>query len=286
MTVTSAKDLTFIYPSTPQELTLESWGRFLDVYSGGLSEVYGAIDAAGEEDKELAEEAFAVEQAYALAGHFSGIGFEEAGEAFTVGEVLTWYYDCFTLALPETLKLPLEFSGKVWDLPEAQIQPTTPVTFGQFIDSKVLAENKDLPHWQLVALLACIYLRPAGVAYNEEDAIPGSVRYNEILAMPAALVAVVAKWFEAFNKHLQTFTLFHPSRVKGGKFIKEHMKHWGWINFLKEIAKTKVFDIPASRKNSIDCAREANAFDVLMYASEDKDFAEARALDQEEAYRK
>ena len=56
---------------------------------------------------------------------------------------------------------------------------------------------------------------------------------------------------------------------------------YGWINFLKSIAATKVFDIPGSGKNSIQCAREAKCFDVLIWASEEKSFNEAQALDHE-----
>lgn len=33
--------------------------------------------------------------------------------------------------------------------------------------------------------------------------------------------------------------------------------------------------------NSIDCARQAPAFDVLVYASEEKELVEAQALDAE-----
>jgi hypothetical protein len=57
------------------------------------------------------------------------------------------------------------------------------------------------------------------------------------------------------------------------------------VNFLKSIAATKVFDMPGSHMNSIDCARKAKAFDVLVYASEDKTYNEAQALDFEEEMR-
>lgn len=53
------------------------------------------------------------------------------------------------------------------------------------------------------------------------------------------------------------------------------------MNFLKEIAKTKAFDIPNSGLNSIDCAKVSKAFDVLIWASEDKEYGEAQYLDQE-----
>jgi hypothetical protein len=50
---------------------------------------------------------------------------------------------------------------------------------------------------------------------------------------------------------------------------------------LKSIAATKVFDLPGSGKNSIDCTRDAPCFDVLIYASEEKELAEAQAMDHE-----
>lgn len=68
--------------------------------------------------------------------------------------------------------------------------------------------------------------------------------------------------------------------------MKRHFDQWGWINFLKTIAETKVFDIAGSGKNSIDCAREANLFDVLLFASEEKSYSESQALDWEEDARR
>lgn len=59
------------------------------------------------------------------------------------------------------------------------------------------------------------------------------------------------------------------------------MKVFGWVNFLKEIAKTKVFDLPGTGMNSIDCAKASKAYDVLIFASEEKSFNEAQNLDYE-----
>jgi len=44
--------------------------------------------------------------------------------------------------------------------------------------------------------------------------------------------------------------------------------------------------MPGCGMNSIDCAREASAFDVLVYASEEKSFSESQYLDQEAEYEK
>lgn len=78
------------------------------------------------------------------------------------------------------------------------------------------------------------------------------------------------------------FDVFRKSRAKGsGHHVRRHFETYGWINFLKVIAQTKVFDIPGSGKNSIECARDAKCFDVLIWASEDKSLNEAQALDYE-----
>lgn len=51
------------------------------------------------------------------------------------------------------------------------------------------------------------------------------------------------------------------------------------------MAATKVFDVAGKEMNSIQCVRKARAFDVLVYASEDKSCNEAQALDHEEEMR-
>lgn len=78
------------------------------------------------------------------------------------------------------------------------------------------------------------------------------------------------------------FPVFQEIRGPGaGRFVAKHMEQWGWVSFLKEIAKTKVFDIPGSGMNSIDCTKASKAFDVLIFASEEKQFNEAQNLDFE-----
>lgn len=64
------------------------------------------------------------------------------------------------------------------------------------------------------------------------------------------------------------------------------MKTWGWVQFLKEIAKSKVFDIVGNGKNSIECAKDAKLFDVLIWASEEKQFQDAQALDYEREFKR
>lgn len=57
-----------------------------------------------------------------------------------------------------------------------------------------------------------------------------------------------------------------------------HFEQWGWINFLSAMAETKVFDVPGSGLDSIECCKRAQAFKVLTYASEKKQFDAAMAV--------
>jgi hypothetical protein len=57
--------------------------------------------------------------------------------------------------------------------------------------------------------------------------------------------------------------------------MARHYEVWGWINFLSSIAEAKIFDIAGSGKDSIECAKGANLYKVLMYASEKRDYSVA-----------
>lgn len=49
--------------------------------------------------------------------------------------------------------------------------------------------------------------------------------------------------------------------------MAEFYKHWGLIDMLSEVAKTKIFDIPNSGLDSVECAMLAPAYKVLTYVS-------------------
>jgi hypothetical protein len=54
--------------------------------------------------------------------------------------------------------------------------------------------------------------------------------------------------------------------------MMKHYERWGWSNYLSSIAETKIFDIPGAGIDSIECAKQANLFKVLMYSSEKRDY--------------
>lgn len=58
-------------------------------------------------------------------------------------------------------------------------------------------------------------------------------------------------------------------------------EEYGWENFLASVAETKIFDIPGSGMDSIECAKVAKAYKVLSYSSQKKELAIA----ENEAYK-
>jgi hypothetical protein len=52
-------------------------------------------------------------------------------------------------------------------------------------------------------------------------------------------------------------------------------QEWGWFDFLDAVAKAGIFTIQGSGLTAIDCAKLAKAYDVLIWASKEKDYSHA-----------
>ena len=153
------------------------------------------------------------------------------------------------------------------------------ITFGQFIDSKMMTANSDISTWRQMQYVMVIY---ETVNYKPEYLDEESGEFKAFGTVFLDSVIAYMRWFESLNNTInETYTVFQEIGIDEGDHMKEHMRRWGWINFLKSIAKTKVYDIPGSGLNSIDCSRAANMDDVLVWASEEKEYNVALSLDME-----
>lgn len=52
-------------------------------------------------------------------------------------------------------------------------------------------------------------------------------------------------------------------------------EEWGWFDFLDAVAKAGVFTIQGGGKTAIECAKDSKAYDVLLWASKERDFNHA-----------
>ena len=159
-------------------------------------------------------------------------------------------------------------------VPDDRLDVYTPITFGQFVDSKDICDKFTGNKWGLFKYLIAIYCN--GV-YKDDYCNEKSEQFTAAGQFKISDVIVFYKWWERFNTNISNSFAVFTKTVSSGKDanVSGHMKRWGWIHFLKEIAKTKVFDIPGGNKDSIECVRAKNLFDILVWASEEKEYNEA-----------
>jgi len=277
----------FTYPNSPDELTIGQWIDFIRAY--GLQLDAQADLIAGMEPgygQTLSGIQLYAERAFAVAAFFSGLDIEVAKAEMPLPAVTHLYRaefsKCFRI---NDDVLFMDHDGIEYVLPEPHLSQASTMTFGEVIDSKVMLYNANVlewTRWELIRMLCAIFLRPEGDPYREEYGYLDGARAEAMNNYPIRAALLVSGWYETLNRFLEgSFTIFQDSNIKSGHHMKAHFSAWGWVNFLKTIAKTKVFDIPGSGLNSIDCARISKAYDVLLYASEEKGYSEALTADFE-----
>ncbi|KAA5532663.1 hypothetical protein F0919_17940 [Taibaiella lutea] len=235
---------------------------------------------------------FEISNAFWLISYLTGKVVDELQSEITINEALDLYrHKISPLFNPEReYSKTVAWNENIWYLPAQGLRPDSMMTFGEFIDSKVMAQNvieEKGSKWEIIYYIAAIFLRQEEEFYSPGFLYENSIRLELFRSLPLEIAVLVAQWYESFTEYLQEyFPVFSESQIKSGNHIKSHLNQWGWVNFLKSVAATKVFDIANSGMNSIDCARAAKAYDVLVSASEEKQYNEAVALDTEAAYKK
>ena len=239
-----------MFPAQLTDISLEQWIAYTNKLST-FDEQLNAIQALQDgKRKEILLTKNHVDKAFESAIHF-----ELPGELF-VDEILK-SYNAFCSLFNDSLS-------------EIHMPDISEIKFGQFIDSKLIIQNGlNRSKWELMRYIISIFYyeyRPENTDENSSEFLrAGMMSMNDVLSISA--------WFDNLNNHIiENYSIFQDSGEDEGAHMKKHMERWGWINFLKSIAKTKVFDIPGSGMNSIDCVKAATLQDVLVYASEEKEY--------------
>lgn len=206
--------------------------------------------------------------------------FEKFGEKSTsdintinVDFLISWYNDFL-------LQFHVDDNAAVWKsvgLYQPELTHMAPVTFGQFIDAKMLVEGaitNGQDRWEVVQYLMAIFLI-GKKSYDDTFTAETNGHFIRQAKKPMNIAVIVSAWWEQLTKYTQQhYTVFQESgdRHENSENIDEHMQRWGWVNFLKNISKTKAFDISGSGLNSIDCVRRTKASEILVWASEEKEY--------------
>lgn len=208
-------------------------------------------------------------------------------EGMEADTLISWYTDfinSFDIPLIDRWWLEVR-------LPEPELTHMVPITFGQFIDAKMTAEagiTSGQDRWQVVQYLIAIFCIGTKKKYDynyTNELNPQFIRSGRVSIRKAILVST---WWDKLTRYINAnYTVFQDSGDvrENSENMDEHMQRWGWVNFLKVVAKTKAFDINGSGLNSIDCVRETRASDILIWASEEKDHNVAVNRDMKEAYK-
>ena len=277
-------------PISHREVTLGQRIDYENQYGKALREQLDAISKIEDEfEKEVELAGYHLQKMYSIFAFFAGTTVEAVKECTYVDQVFSIYNNLLKPLVedPEVDEQERLFfwNNEIWELPEAELKHGSPMTFGEFIDAKQLIKDHiDMGGNKLEYLpkICAIFLRRQEEAYEESFLFEDSHRLQLMHSLPMDIAAAVSFFFDQINEFIAlSFPVFAPSRVKSsGRNMKEHFNRWGWINFLKSISQTKVFDMPGI--NSIESARKSKLFDILVYASEEKEFGEAQALDMEE----
>lgn len=280
-------------PQTFGDITLGQRIELHALYGRDLAARANDIGQMDEgEDKEIALAELTLDRMFQVFAYFAGCTVEAVKQSDYVDQVATVYFGALAPLLEEPSAADSNvfvWDGVRWYLPHHELKHGDLMTFGEFIDAKQLVKDHietGGDGLEYLPKICAVFLRKEGEPYQESFLYEQSDRLQLMHSLPMDIAASVASWFEKFNTYVhESFPVFFPSRVKSSnKFSKEHFNRFGWINFLKTIAQTKVFDLPGM--NSIESARASRLFDVLIWASEEKGMSEALALDMEAAKQK
>lgn len=223
-----------------------------------------------------------VKKASATFIDFDGKSMPEQGVDFLV----SWYQDFLQ-------EFDAELTGKWWEyigLCAPELTHMSPITFGQFIDAKMMVDagiKQGVDRWQTLQYLMAIFL--VGKSEYKDEYTFEENDWFILCGMCTLDMAIkVSKWWDMLNKYVNDhYTVFQDSgdSRENCENIDEYMTRWGWVNFLMTVAKTKVFDILGSGMNSVDCVRKTKASEVLIWASADKEYNVATARDTKAMYK-
>lgn len=266
-----------LFPTSLEAITLAQWIDYVNSLNPLDEHLRAASDMEESQRKTILLTRNLVDRAYHTFNYFDGLNEHRNNTEIPVEDMLNEYNNVFCKmfdAAPEPER----------HLPSHELTEANTITFGQLIDAKMITADSERNKWELLQYVATIFcLRNDSKAYNEMDTQEDSESFIACGKMKMNYALMVFKWWENLNTYInENFTLFQDNGEPEKANMKEHMARWGWINFLKSIAKTKVFDISGSGLNSIDCARQARAATVLTWASEEKDYNAALSRDMKE----
>lgn len=168
-------------------------------------------------------------------------------------------------------------------LPEDELTATANVKFVEFITAKELGRSfKDSPSDKLttISYLCTIFLRPEGEEFSAKFIDPFSDRYELMLDIPLQFALQVAEWYDSWSIYIQkNFSVFEKSKgKKKGADMSPLIEKWGWLSFMNYVVQHGTIFYKSNGQSNLDNVKQANLYEVLIWASCEKDHADIMSI--------
>lgn len=288
-------DIVYDVPASRSELTLRKRYEydiaFGDDLNQRITETIDNEDITEEERNNLLTDLY-MERVRGTFSFFTGTDIQTV-EAIEIGPLIQFY----ELHLKDLLNTNYEdepthavLSGNdLYWLPEPILTPQSTITLNELITAKEVSRNLSKTSSEklhAIALIATIFLRKTGEQFSE-SLLSQEDRMQMMWDIPMDTALKVAAFFDQWSEFVRTnFSCFEKPKVKGGVNMERHFDKWGWISFLNYVATEGTIFYKSNNKSNLDNIKEAKAYDVLMWASCEKDKEDIIAAHQEEMSRK
>lgn len=273
-------DIEITLPGHVAEITLRTRIGYDVQYGNEIDEAIKDIlndKDMPKEDAELALSEIYIARAQQTLAYFGNLELAIV-EAIPIGDVLKLY----ETHLKALIELPNETTGtnsflineKLYWLPDPVLLPSSTFTFNEFITAKEITRNMSgacSEKLTAIAYLGVIFLRPMDDKFTESDLDEAETKLDTImdLALPEAMQ--IAIFYDAWSSYIgKSFSVFEKSKAKGID-MSTHFEKWGWISFLNFVAKNGLIFYKANNKSNLENIKDANLYEVLVWASCEKD---------------
>lgn len=198
----------------------EQYGRALDEQKDTISKM---VDG---DDKELEIVNYNYEKMLRVFAFIADISLETVKESEFIDVIATVYYsrlaELFDDISIEEPKTEFEFNGGQWLLSEPELKNGGLMSFGEFIDAKMLVKDMieaEKSKWEIVKYLAAIYLRKKDEKYKEEFLYESSDRLKVMEELPMDIAGHV-DFFLSGIMNFSILTLKSSERVVSKDLVK------------------------------------------------------------------
>lgn len=218
-----------------------------------------------------------IDRAQKTLSFFGGIELEQV-QKMEIGDVIKLY----ELHLKSLIELPNELSEtnsflvneKLYWLPDPVLLPSSKFTFNEFITAKEITRNMNSSSSEkltAIAYLGVIFFRLFDDKFTESDLDESAQNLEAIFDLPLTDAMQIAIFYDTWSSFIaSSFSVFEKSKTKGID-MSSHFDKWGWISFLNFVAKNGTIFYKSNNKSNLENIKDANLYEVLVWASCEKD---------------